>query len=295
MILTTSSEGEAIVVNRKQGLIGAAVAISAAALTLGAGVSGAGAEPTPPALAGYIIVSSPADVTVAPGTQTHAEVSCPVGTAPVSGGAKIPDFILTTNMNSSHPTGKRSWAVDMNNSGASADSMRLYAVCVKRPATKYTVTTATFDSPANSQSVGSVTCPSGVVLGGGVRSSSTNTAVNIDTSYPSSTSSWNVWMNNASASATTFDVVAICKNAKPAGYLRQEGAAVPNPAGEGTFARVICKGTRIPTGGGVYSDGSGLHQNLSTSAPAENWWYNFYNNADATANTIHPWTICVGS
>jgi hypothetical protein len=244
--------------------------------------------------AGYTVVSS-GGITVAPGTQTHGEVSCPTPTKPVSGGVSTPSADLGVNMSSSYPKGPRNWAVNMNNASGTATSMYVYAVCIKRPAAQFTVNTAPFTAPANSQVVGVVPCPSGVVVGGGVRSSSTSTAVNIASIEPTNTTQWEAWINNATASNTSFTVWAICRNNQPAGYSRQMGAVVANPAGQDTYANATCPGAKVPLSGGIYSDGSGLHQNVNMSAPGGRDWLGYFNNGDAFDDNIFAVAICAGT
>ena len=183
----------------------------------------------------------------------------------------------------------------MNNASGTATSMNVYAVCIKRPAVQFTVNTAPFTALANSQVVGVVPCPSGVVVGGGVSSSSTSTAVNIASIEPTNTTQWEAWINNATGSNTNFTVWAICRNNKPAGYSRQMGAVVPNPAGQDTYASVTCPGAKVPLSGGIYSDGSGLHQNVNMSAPGGHDWFGYFNNGDAFDDNIFALAICAGT
>jgi hypothetical protein len=65
-------------------------------------------------------------------------------------------------------------------------------------------------NPAGTQRVGSVSCPAGKkVLGGGVIGSG-GTTHSVNTSYPSSESTWRAYMNNTSGGDETFRVYAIC-------------------------------------------------------------------------------------
>jgi hypothetical protein len=70
--------------------------------------------------------------------------------------------------------------------------------------------------PAGTQQFAVATCPAGmVVTGGGAFTASTNTAVNVNSSYVASSDGttpdeWVAIMNNAGASATTFSAEAAC-------------------------------------------------------------------------------------
>ena len=66
--------------------------------------------------------------------------------------------------------------------------------------------------PANSQTHATKACPPYTqVIGGGVASASGSTAVNVNSSFPTdSEDGWRADVNNATNSATTFTVYAIC-------------------------------------------------------------------------------------
>ena len=74
------------------------------------------------------------------------------------------------------------------------------------------VNSAVISNPPGAQSAGTVSCPSGtVVLGGGAfTSSSTPGQQEINTSYPSSITTWQVFVDNTSAASLNFTVYAIC-------------------------------------------------------------------------------------
>jgi hypothetical protein len=71
-----------------------------------------------------------------------------------------------------------------------------------------------FTVNANSQASGSVACPTGkVVLGGGGFVSSAAVTTGINTSEPSSTTTWRVDVNNGTGAAISATPYAICANA----------------------------------------------------------------------------------
>jgi hypothetical protein len=68
-----------------------------------------------------------------------------------------------------------------------------------------------FDNFAGDQSFGSVDCDAGMkVVGGGVFSSSPDTSVSVNSSWPLSSTSWGAYVNNPSAFDETFEVYVIC-------------------------------------------------------------------------------------
>jgi len=90
------------------------------------------------------------------------------------------------------------------------------AVAASLPGAKYVVS-ASVSNPATSQNTGTVTCPAGtfVVRGGAFGSSggqqqAINTSIPIESGGSPAPNAWRVDMNNASASAFTFNVYAIC-------------------------------------------------------------------------------------
>ena len=198
------------------------------------------------------------------------------------------------SINSSFPTGKRDWAVDLNNTSGVDTTMRVYAVCVNRSARKFTVTSAGFTASANAQSSGTVNCPSGVVVGGGVFSNSGSTAVNVNSVFPDTTTSWRADMNNATASDSVFTVWAICRDAAPVGYSRQIGAEVTNPAGSQTNVPVSCPGSSVPLSGGVLSSSGSTAVNVNESVPNGQSWVNYENNASGSDAGATPYAICAG-
>ncbi|HLN17788.1 MAG TPA: hypothetical protein VK277_13690 [Acidimicrobiales bacterium] len=129
----------------------------------------------------------------------------------------------------------------------------------------YTVITAgPFDDPAGTQSGQSATCPPGtVVLGGGSQSSSTSLAVNLNSSWPSSTMSWSVKENNGSAGDASFTVYAICAR-KPKFYAIVATSVTALP---GQLQPVSCPTKTQPSDGGVQWQSTDLLDNLDSTFP----------------------------
>ena len=248
-------------------------------------------ENSPPA--GYRVVFGP-EATAFTGIQTHSSVTCPGTTKPAGGGVATGATSTLVNVNSSYPTGTRDWAADVNNSSGADTSMQVWAVCVNRTTTNFTVNTASFTAAKNRQTSGVAGCPAGVVVGGGVFVNTSNTLVNVNTLYPSSTTTWRADVNNATTVKYGFKVYAICRLTAPKGYSVQGGTPVPNPAGSQTSAIVHCPGNSLPMSGGVFSSSSSLDVNLNESIPSGNAWLIYQNNASGVDATATPWVICAG-
>jgi hypothetical protein len=74
----------------------------------------------------------------------------------------------------------------------------------------YQQVSAVFTNPANSQTVGRATCPSGTkVVGGGVFGSGGVTQ-SVNSSFPNGDGTWEVYVNNTASTASGFSVWAVC-------------------------------------------------------------------------------------
>lgn len=78
------------------------------------------------------------------------------------------------------------------------------------------VVSSILGNPADSQTMGTVSCPVGEsVLGGGVGGDLTSPGQNINSSQPSGSHEWLVYVNNSSGTATSFYVYATCATVTP--------------------------------------------------------------------------------
>jgi hypothetical protein len=130
------------------------------------------------------------------------------------------------------------------------------------------VTSAPIANPPQGQSLGAVTCPVGtVVLGGGARSSSTSTAVNISSSFPESKTTWSVTMNNAGSahSGATFVVYAVCAK-RPKQYVIVSGSTFIEPNSL-SFQSANCPARSELLGGGADPNSTDLGVNISGEGP----------------------------
>jgi hypothetical protein len=243
--------------------------------------------------AGYVVVAG--NLVDAPNLlQTVTSVKCPKPTKPIGGGAFVDSTSTLANVNTSYPIGNRSWAVDVNNASGDYTTIHAWAVCVARPSGKFTVASATFANPANTQTQGIVNCPSGVVVGGGAFSNGSTMNVNINSMFPLGQSSWRADMNNGSGDDEVLYVYAVCRNEAPKGYSVQVGAAVVNPPSTQTRVSVACPGASVPLSGGVYSTSGALTVNMNESIPSGQSWLSYENNGSLSSTTATPYAICAG-
>jgi len=158
-----------------------------------------------------------ASFTNAAGKQTYGSVQCPLNDLgkrlhPFGGGGVGSSSGLEQNINGSFPIGgkSRSWRVDMNNAGGAGETLSTYAVCGNRTGWRV-VAGAAVINPANSQTSADVACPTGEVsVGGGEFSSSGSTSVNLNATWPVSSSSWRSYENNASGADASITPYVVC-------------------------------------------------------------------------------------
>jgi hypothetical protein len=151
------------------------------------------------------------------GSQSFGTALCPHGTKVLGGGASSPNADLSQNINTSAPIvsgGNYGWLVDMNNSGGNDDSFFVWATCEKYSPSKAgyrIVSGSSTDNPSGSQDGAGVSCPAGdSVLGGGIAASSFSDVVNTNSDWPTSSTGWFGYENNASGSDDTIFASAVC-------------------------------------------------------------------------------------
>jgi hypothetical protein len=151
-----------------------------------------------------------------PSTQTSGTVTCPVGSTgtqmkPFGGGGFGSSSGVDQNLNTTIPVkGTRGWRVDMNNASGTDASVTVYAVCGLRSGWSVVKGSAVATGP-NSQTFVRALCPAGrTSVGGGIYSSSSSTAVDLNGSYPDASSSWLSYENNASQGSSTITPYAVC-------------------------------------------------------------------------------------
>jgi hypothetical protein len=164
--------------------------------------------------ANYAVVSASFDN--APNTQASGSVACPIGSTgvqmkPFGGGAVGSSSSVSQNINTSIPVkSTRSWRADMNNASAGDATLTVYAVCGLRSG--WTVVKgATVTNAPSTQTAAGASCPAGdFSTGGGLYSNSSNRAVNLNGTFPDSSSSWLGYENNAAGVTATVTPYVVC-------------------------------------------------------------------------------------
>jgi hypothetical protein len=275
------------------GLVLALAGMGAASATAADAASSAPAVPatTPP---GYSVVS--ANFPLPNGFQTSGSVTCPVEkgvqTVPFSGGAFVGTASLDASISSSFPFSD-SWAVDVNNTSGAASQFTVYAVCAKKPKA-YVQQHATTPAPADSQTELGAICPKGhVLLGGGARSGSSNPLVSLSSSYPGSTTTWFVRLNNPTSTSTDVTIYRVCGklNVSKTFYQIVAAPSTDNPAGQLTMTEAMCPGGESVLGGGLRSSG-GLGVSVSSTFPFTNFWVGDEGNATTNDASVQAVVLC---
>lgn len=155
------------------------------------------------------------------------------------------------------------------------------------------VTSTLLTDPANSQVSGTVACPANEkVVGGGAIISSSSLAENLNVSVPETDGrTWQVFVNNASATDGTFRVYADCVR-RVNQYAVVIGTGVANLAGTQTSASVTCPTGTFPLGGGGFASSSSTAVNLNTSIPLTKGWRVDVNNASTSDETATAYAVC---
>ena len=148
-------------------------------------------------------------------SQSNGSVQCPLNSSGrrmrVLGGGSYGELSsLAQNINSTYPSGKDTWRVDNNNGSGTSALFKVYAVCGNKAG--WTIAAgAPTANPSGEQSLAAAACPSDKIsVGGGVFSNSSSTAVNLNTSWPKTQSSWMVYENNADPTDATITPYAVC-------------------------------------------------------------------------------------
>jgi len=148
-----------------------------------------------------------------------------------------------------------------------------------------------FTAQSGEQSRGTLDCPIGTVpLGGGVVITSNDVHATVNSSFPNGTS-WIADVNNASGTATTFRVFAICSKA-PRNYQVVQTPDAAGAAGTQATAFASCPTGTVPYGGGGVSRSPLTSVNLNSTLPSGNSWLVDMNNASSASSDFAAFAIC---
>jgi hypothetical protein len=139
-----------------------------------------------------------------------------------------------------------------------------------------------------------VSCPAGSQpLGGGALTRSVSTAVSLNSTDPVNGGRWQVWVNNASTTDTTFVVSVNC--GRLPGYVVVTGSRVVAAPGTQTFAQAVCPGGEQPVGGGVFDGATGTVGAINSTFPTVGAWKSYVNNNGVFPTDLVPVAICAGA
>jgi hypothetical protein len=238
---------------------------------------------------GYQVVES-GTLTDWAGGQTHDEVVCPGGKVPVGGGAQLYSSALGENLASSYPT-TQGWAVDVNNTTNADGLYDIYAVCANPPENYYVYSYGPFPSWAGHGGAADDGCGKYMkVLGGGIRSNTTDASVSIQQTFPLpeglgnwAPGYWQVEMTNPTSRDLNFDEFVICGKIKRT-YQVVKGTTSVDRAGTREQVNTYCPTGTRPLGGGVQAITGEVAITLNSTFPWPTGWSGIENNT-STADT----------
>ena len=141
--------------------------------------------------------------------------------------------------------------------------------------TGYGIIEADASVPAGGQGLAKAQCPNGdVVVGGGGYQSLQTTQQSLNSSWPTSSSSWSVYFNNTGTTADTGVAIAYCAAASSVGdYSQAIGSAVTIPTSSTVQSIVTCPAGTVSLGGGFFNDATADTYGATDSAPyGTNGW-----------------------
>jgi hypothetical protein len=245
---------------------------------------------------GYQVVES-GTLTDWAGGQTHDEVVCPAGKLPVGGGAQLYSSALGENLASSYPT-TQGWAVDVNNTTTADGLYDVYAVCAN-PEGYFVYGYGPFISHAGHGGAADDGCGRNKkVLGGGVRTHTTDTSVSIQQNFPLpeglanwAPGYWQVEMTNPTSQDLSFDEFVICGKIKHS-YQVVKGTTSVDRAGTREQVNTYCPTGTRPLGGGVQTITGETGVTLNSTFPWPTGWSGIENNTSAADPEFSVSVVC---
>jgi hypothetical protein len=155
------------------------------------------------------------------------------------------------------------------------------------PAGYHLVTSFQFTAPPNSQTPGHVTCPGHEQpSGGGVFDDGGSDGIN--SSFPSGRS-WDVFVNNPTATSGGFLVFAVCLTNNSTYQVVHTAFDATN--GTQTTGSVACSSGKV-VGGGAFVGSSSTAADVNTSIPEGNGWRVDINNTSGSDTTATVYAVC---
>jgi hypothetical protein len=246
--------------------------------------------------AGYSIVS--ATYPLPNGLQSAGSVTCPVKkgvqTVPLSGGTLLQTDSLQASVNSSYPTA-HGWAVHANNTSGASSQFTVYAVCAKKPKGYVQVVSPATSNPTGFESQTGTTCPTGdIVTGGGARSSSSSTMVQLNGLWPTNVNQWELSIINSSSTSASVTSSAVCAkiNASFPSYEYLSGAEDGAPAGQETATEAVCPSGLSVLGGGTQSHSPATTVSINSTFPFTGGWISDMSNTGSNGATVTTFILC---
>ena len=219
-------------------------------------------------VSGYTEVTGAA-VTVPGFTSATGSATCPTGDVVVSGGYTLVggnmEIDISAPLDAKGTMSSTTWTVTGFDNGDGQGTFTPYAICVSS-------STAGYSEASKAQSVNGVssaqlteTCPAGsVITGGGFGFAAANTALMINESDPTSSSTvskttWTVFVANSARTTQSLTTYVVCVSDTISGYSEQ--------LAQGSAAGVMsatCPSGSLVIGGGVFAPGP---PNTSVDAP----------------------------
>jgi hypothetical protein len=155
----------------------------------------------------YAVVETPPTANPS-GLQSGGSATCPGRSKPVGGGLLSQSLSTAVNINSTSPAG-RSWHVDVGNGSGEDTTFEAFAVCAKLPLYAVAVGAPVLNPPG-AQTFANVGCPPLTVpVGGGVSSSSADTLVDLNSTFPNGTA-WASFENDRTPFPFQITPFAVC-------------------------------------------------------------------------------------
>jgi hypothetical protein len=157
-------------------------------------------------------------VSVPPGGEAEAVVTCPTGTVSLGGGGENAGGDAADVLNASAPYGTNGWRIYIGSTNSDGTAGVAGTVCATEPSGWAQVSHAYVTNPAGKATTVTVSCPGGTnVLGGGPFNSSTASTVTVGlTTSVTGLKAWHSKEDNASSASESVDEWAVCAKAAAA-------------------------------------------------------------------------------
>jgi hypothetical protein len=269
-------------------VFGIGAAPAAVALPASAATTAAKAPP------GYVrVFTDPIPIPPSQG-DFGGQVLCPTGTVPWGGGTTFTGGIASEgeNINSSNPL-TTGWEGRFNNSGTRTDDhFAVEAICAQQPP-GYTMTFATVDNLAGSQSAAVAVCPAGTrLLSGGTLSTGDTVDLELLSAWPLSVHKFKSVMWNGSGRDEKVTSFAICAQ-RPPRYTITNSTFTDTGGPVTDVGGAQCPANTTIIGGGIHVTAARSTVTLGSSVGEPDMqWLAEVLNIDPDPATVTIYAIC---